>query len=172
MGVIEITVIAILALWTLASVGYCSRNPRWHLLTRWNRQFCACSSWRLFGADDRAAPSGVVELDYRDHRASDESAPWMTVKDSCWSWHAFLWMPDRRLANRVYYLIRELAACVKRPPTADHPLPLPARMIANYSCRRTPLRAGERREFRLVVRHRPETSDPETLYTFSIGPRG
>lgn len=173
MGLLDSTVIAALAFWTLGSLCYVCRSRRWRVFARWNRLFRAWTSWRVFNANDSAVNSGVLELDYRDRGESGEEVPWTCVRDACWSWHAFFWMPERRVANRIYYLIRELAAGL---PGAGQPagnsVPAPARIIGEYLCRIHPPPSGGVREFRLVVRHRPEHSSPATIYSFSIGSDG
>ncbi len=174
MGLLESTVIAAFAFWTLGSLGYCCRNRRWRVFARWNRQFRVFTSWRVFNADDSAVDSGVLELDYRDRGGSGEEAPWTVVRDACWSWHAFMWMPERRVANRVYYLIRELAAGLPGAglPAGNAAVPAPARIIGDYLGRTYPPTSGGIREFRLVVRHRLKHPSAETIYSFSIGPDG
>jgi hypothetical protein len=164
-------VIGFLTLWTVVSLGYCFRSVRRRLLPGWNRRFRTWTSWRLFSPDDHAVPSGVLELDYRDWDPAGMTGAWIAVEDACWSWHAFLWMPRRRLVNRIYHLIRELAAAVERLPRNGAPPP-PAWRLGRYLARRYPARAGTIREFRLVVRHRSDGPPEETIYAFNLGADG
>lgn len=168
MSPLEYIVVGFLTLWTIISLGYCFRSVRGRLFTRWNRRFHTWTSWRLFGVDDRTVPSGVLALDYRDCDPLGMTGAWTTVEDACWSWHSFLWMPKRRLTNRIYYLVRELAAATEHRP----PLPAPARRIGRYLARQHPARAGTIREFRLVVRDRAEGLPEETIYAFNLKPDG
>ncbi|MEY2880971.1 MAG: hypothetical protein RLZZ15_3351 [Verrucomicrobiota bacterium] len=172
MGPLEIVVIAGLALWTLASLGYGFGNARARVAERWNRAFRMCATWRLFSTDDRVAHAGVPELHYRDCRAGEPPPPWTIVDEARWAWHAGLWMPERRLAKRVYFLIRELAAAPAPacPLAADESPRPPARALAEFLRRRFPPTAGTRREFRLVVRPRFDDPAVETLRVFDDAP--
>lgn len=168
----ERIVVGVLTLWTVVSVGYCFRPLRSRLFPRWNRQFHTWTTWRLFGTDDRAVLSGVLELDYRDLGPDGSPGPWTTVEATCWSWHAFLWLPERRLANRVYHLIRELAAAIERARTTSPALLPQARLIGAYLRRRHPIASGKIRELRLVIRHQVQGPSEKTLCSFSLEPDG
>ncbi len=172
MSILEGTAIAVLALWTLASVACCFRGLREHAAMRWNRRVRACSSWRLFSSGNSEVQPGVLGLDYRDRSLAGAAAAWNPAPDSSWAWHAFLWLPERRLTSRVYYLIRELHAEFERSGPGEWARSAPARLLAHYLTRRQPVPPGHVREFRLVVRQRSGRESVDTIGTFVAGPDG
>jgi hypothetical protein len=166
----ESLLIALLGIWTLASAAYAS-GWRWRALRRWNAQFRFLASWRVFGA--KGTPGlGRLELDQRVCSAGGETGPWTTVRDTCWAWHAFLCFPQRRVAHRLFHLIREMAEELERRPGENHPEPTAVQRVAWYLGRVAPLRPDQVRELRLIVRHLPGPTSTQVLQTFRVGPDG
>lgn len=151
--IVESGFVVLAAVWTLGSILFAV--PR-----RWGRGWLSAfnhglwfADWTVFGTGRE--DSGIVRftLEFRD-RAPGQDAAWrIAMQGRPWKWHACLWQPERRLADRLHRLGRDLgyvrdAAVEGAERIAERHGKLIARHLED-TCPRPP---GTQREIRLTRR--------------------
>lgn len=148
----EIGFVVLVALWTLGSVLFAV--PR-----RWGRGWLSgfnhglwFADWTVFGTGRE--DSGIVRftLEYRD-RAPGQTTEWrVALRGRPWKWHACLWQPERRLADRVHRLGRDFGALRDAGVTAQSAFAGRGKLLARHLDAKHPRPPGTAREIRLTRR--------------------
>lgn len=117
---LEIAFLTVLTLWTLGSAIYALPLPpirRW--LNRHNHGLW-WAKWTVFGSGVEQSEIGVYPVEFRD-RIGAAAGDWReAVRGRPWTWHAGLWQPKRRLADRLHRIGQDIAKVRERgAPPAD-----------------------------------------------------
>jgi len=120
------------------------------------------ANWSVFGAGDQRAETTTYTVEFRDHGGLDEGQWTQVAQGRPWRWHAFLWQPERRVADRLH----RLAEGIARTPDLDSSAAQVAlqrrlRLIARYVAVHSPPAPTTKRELRIrmtraVIADRPE----------------
>jgi hypothetical protein len=149
---LEIAVLIILIGWLLGSILYALPFPSLRRLLgefNWGLWF---AHWTVFGAGDQRAEMASYSFSYRDGANSD--GRWIEViRGRPWSWHAFFWQPERRVADRLHRLAEGIARTHDfTAETARAALISRQRLIANYIDARHPRVRGMPRMVRVTIK--------------------
>ncbi|HEY1107656.1 MAG TPA: hypothetical protein VGE76_03460 [Opitutaceae bacterium] len=155
MAVVEYFLLAGLGIWFAVGAAY-AFGVRLTLPGRaWALRFRAVVRWQVFGANPRgSASTATYRFEIRDSGSGDAAGPeWKTLAEghADWSWHGFLWQPQRRLADGLRYFAKVIggsdegagAISAKRGAEA---------VVSDYLARVSPPGPGQTREVRLIVR--------------------
>lgn len=106
---LETTVLVTLAAWLLGNVLYALPFPPLRRRLEHVNPGLWFADWTVFGAGDERAAMASYTFAYRD---GDDCAAgqWIEViRGRPWRWHAFLWQPERRVADRLHRLAEGVA---------------------------------------------------------------
>lgn len=119
MGTVAITFewacFVVMGAWLLGSIAYAL--PLAALRRRLERRNLGLwfANWTVFGTGKERAEIARYTLRYRDV-ASGVTGDWVSVMSGRrWCWHAFLWQPERRLADRLQRIGQEIARALEHP---------------------------------------------------------
>lgn len=142
-----------MALWLLGSVLYAlpsvalRRRLERHNAGRW------WANWTVFGAGRRRAEIERYLLRYRDTGDGRAGAWAQALHGRRWVWHSFLWQPERRLADRVQRIGRDISHVLEQRGGQTRIVePLQALLAAHLE-RACPRPRGFAREVQLVEEH-------------------
>lgn len=154
MAVVEILLLAGLGIWWAAGCAY-ALGIRLSLPGLvWAFRFRALVRWEVFGANARgSASTSTYRFEIRDSAGTQEPG-WKTAAEghAGWSWHGFLWQPQRRLADSLRRCAKILSGSDQSPgaTTERH---VAEAIVRDFLARVSPPALGQNREIRLVVRH-------------------
>lgn len=150
---LEIGFILLMAGWTLGALLYAL--PILALRRRLDRVNSPLwfANWTVFGAGHEQATIAAYTLEYRD-RDSRAEGPWVVLMQGRpWVWHAFLWQPGRRVADRLHRMAEGIARMHEtESPAAQRFLADHRRRIANHVEAARPRASGCTRDIRLTQR--------------------
>lgn len=150
---LEIGFALVMAGWTLGALLYALPFPALRRrLDRVNSPLWF-ANWTVFGAGRDQATIAAYTLEYRDRDAHVEG-PWIVlVQGRPWVWHAFLWQPQRRIADRLHRMAEGIARL------REHDSPAAQRFLADHRQRITnhveaarPRPPGCTRDIRIIQR--------------------
>lgn len=138
---------------TLFAMGIGTTLP--HL--RWARRFRAVVAWDVFGANRRGTGrAATYTFQVRDSKGTTR-ADWQTVAEghAGWAWHAWLWQPQRRVADGLRCFAKSIGGAAAEPASAAAASRgrLAQEAVGDYLARTCPLAPGHAREIRLVIRY-------------------
>lgn len=142
----------VMALWTLGSALYALplRGLRRALGRRNGTLWLA--NWTVFGTGKERAGIARYALVCRDTVAA-EPGPWVAVASGRpWVWHACLWQPERRLADRLHRIGQEISRAIDGPVDAAAFVGRRRELLSRFLDRKRLRPAGAGREFRLIER--------------------
>lgn len=154
MAVVEILLLAGLGIWWAAGCAY-ALGVRVRLPGLvWAFRVRALVRWEVFGANPHgSASTSTYRFEIRDSAGTQEPV-WKTAAEghAGWSWHGFLWQPQRRLADSLRRCAKILSGSDQSPgaTTERHVAEV---IVRDFLARVSPPALGQNREIRLVVRH-------------------
>ncbi|HWZ95157.1 MAG TPA: hypothetical protein VNW30_08190 [Opitutaceae bacterium] len=145
---LETGFLAVLAAWTLGSVVFALPLWRWRQrLRRWN-QGLWFAHWAVFDSGRGQAEICVYSLEYCDRLGS--GGEWVeAISGRPWTWHACLWQPQRRLADRIHRIGQDLLWVAERDQPAAAWLAAIRKVVGNHLAAARPQPAGTVREIRI-----------------------
>lgn len=115
---IEIGFLGLMGLWTALSIAFALPFPR---VQRWidrHNQGLWVARWTMFGAArQRVASVASYLFEFRDRDAATGVGNWIQfAKGRPWTWHAGLWQPERRIADRLHRIAQDIDVESRRTP--------------------------------------------------------
>lgn len=168
MSMLDLFLVAILLLWSAASLLFLFPIPRVRRrLVRLN-QSRIFARWGLFTSKDSALRPGTFEFDYRDRDRDGNVSAWQSgPRGYAWRWYAFLWLPQRATALAIQNLGREIKTHLHQdPPNVEAATQVGQIVLADLRSRNPPS-PGMVRELRAVRRFASDPEIEEHVMTFS-----
>jgi hypothetical protein len=150
---VEWVCVTVMALWLLGSVLYAL--PWVGLRRRLERNNAGrwFANWTVFGTGRRRAEIERFRLRFRD-RAAGHPGEWqLAMRGRRWVWHGCLWHPERRVADRLHRIGRDLAHALDQPDGERRSAALASALIARHLDVIRPRAPGVSREVQLVEEH-------------------
>ncbi len=106
---LETAILVTLAAWLLGNLLYALPFPPLRRqLERFNPGLWF-AHWTVFGAGDNRAEMASYTFEYRDGEDRADGKWIEVIRGRPWCWHAFLWQPERRVADRLHRLAEGVA---------------------------------------------------------------
>jgi len=147
----EYVLLILMAGWTLGSLAFSWPPLRLPKVLGRRNKFLALASWNVFGTYGGQSRICVYAFEYRDRTEGQPGpGPWLeAMRGRPWCWHAFLWQPGRRVADRFHRLGQEIARHLEQGIPADQWLGKRQAVVVDFLSRKLPLARGSIREVRV-----------------------
>ena len=168
MPIIEICLIIFLALWVLGNGLY---SLRWVRLYQFLSRVNGCLlfvRWGVFSNRDPARRAGTFELLFRERLPNEAVGEWRCAAvGHCWSWSAWLWLPERYRAAAIQNLGRQIKTRFSQARVDPQTVSEYIRVLETVAADLCPTTNGAQRDFRLVRRFPSGAGDDEEVLTFT-----
>lgn len=150
---IELGFVVLMAGWTLGSLLYALPFPTLRRRLAGFNSALWFANWTVFGAGREQATIAAYTLEYRDRDVHGDGSWIVLMEGRPWVWHAFLWQPERRIADRLHRMAEGIARLYEvDSPAGQRFLADHRRRIAKHVAAMRPLSSGSSREIRIIQR--------------------